>query len=170
MKANRSLSAPALAYGIAALLTAAGIALRALPPRVTVPAVSAPEPIALPAPTEFSEPARALLAYEEIVQKNVFDPGREPPQPRYVPPEAVAGEDPGIAPPVAPRGPRLFGLAVGPDGAVALIDADPSIPGAEVYRPGDLVRGLRLVEVTDSTAVLAGATGTIVLRLPVSPP
>ena len=55
----------------------------------------------------------------------------------------------------APRKPaepsaRLFGISRGPGGAVALIDADPDVPGAEVYRIGDTVRGGR---------VIYGATG-----------
>jgi hypothetical protein len=51
---------------------------------------------------------------------------------------------------------------------VALIDADPRIPGAEVYRVGDEVRGGRIAAVTDSTVVIARPSGPLTLRLPVT--
>src|SRR5256885_139760 len=61
---------------------------------------------------------------------------------------------------------KLYGITVGPQGAVALIDADPKIPGAEIYRVGDLVAGARLVAITDSTVTLAQPSGPLILRLP----
>jgi len=54
---------------------------------------------------------------------------------------------------------------VGAEGAVALIDADPNVPGAEIYRVGDLVAGARLVAITDSSVTLAQPSGPLVLRL-----
>src|SRR3989442_7825279 len=70
--------------------------------------------------------------------------------------------------PSAGAGPplKLYGITVGPQGAVALIDADPKIPGAEIYRVGDLVAGARLVAITDSTVTLAQPSGPLILRLP----
>src|SRR5438876_154479 len=67
----------------------------------------------------------------------------------------------------APRGPRLtlYGTTVGPQGAVALIDADPKVPGAEIYRLGDVVAGAALVAITDSTVTLAEPSGPLVLHL-----
>ena len=59
----------------------------------------------------------------------------------------------------------LYGLATGPTGAVALIDADPSIPGAEIYRLGDRVGSYRLESIADTLAVLTGSTGRLVLTL-----
>jgi hypothetical protein len=153
-----------------ALLLATGAALRLAPVRVPVADTPRPESPRLPEEPGPAEQAGALLAYEEIVRDNVFDRTRQPPAERYLPPElaaARAAEGPATR---IRRGPRLFGLAVGPDGSVALIDADPRIPGAEVYRPGDLVGGARLVTVTDSSAVLVGPAGTTVLRLPSSRP
>jgi len=69
--------------------------------------------------------------------------------------------------PTKPRGPtlRLYGITVGAQGAVALIDADPNIPGAEIYRLGDLVAGARVLAITDSTVTLAEPSGPLVLRL-----
>jgi hypothetical protein len=63
---------------------------------------------------------------------------------------------------------HLYGITKGPGGAVALIDADPRIPGAEVYRVGDEVRGGRIAAVTDSTVVIARPSGPLTLRLPVT--
>jgi len=72
------------------------------------------------------------------------------------------------AAPAAPRGPtlKLYGITLSPQGAVALIDADPKVPGAEIYHLGDLVAGARLVAITDSSVTLAKPSGPLVLRLP----
>jgi hypothetical protein len=50
-------------------------------------------------------------------------------------------------------------------GTAALIDANPSIPGAEIYQIGDVVDGKRIAAVSESTVVLEGASGRTVLRL-----
>ncbi len=153
-------------YVLAGVLALGGLALRIAPARPTVPAtptVQLAQPAAEPSP---SERAQALLAFQEIVQANVFSQNRTPPAERYVPPE-LAAATPAPARAAAPRL-RLFGVAVGPTGAVALIDADPAIPGAEVYREGDLVRGLRLIEIGETAVVLEGAEGRTVLTLPTS--
>lgn len=155
---------------VAAVLVAFGAGLRLAPVAVDLPAAPLPEVARLPADPGHAEQAEALLAYEEIVRNNVFDRERRPPASRYVPPELAEAQAASEPAPVVRRGPRLFGLAVGPDGAVALIDADPAIPGAEVYRPGDAVGRARLVSVTDSSAVLEGPAGRTVLRLPTSGP
>jgi hypothetical protein len=67
--------------------------------------------------------------------------------------------------PAAP-GIRLFGITKGPDGAVALIDADPKIKGAEIYRVGDRVAGSPISAISDSTVVIARPSGPFVLHLP----
>ena len=41
-----------------------------------------------------------------------------------------------------------------------------SVPGAEVYRVGDEVRGGRITTIGDSTVVLTRPSGPLVLRLP----
>ncbi|NIR44004.1 MAG: hypothetical protein GWN99_02275 [Gemmatimonadetes bacterium] len=155
-------------YLLAGVLALAGLGLRLVPAR---PAVPAADPIAIDRPATEpspSERAQALLTFQEIVQANVFSQDRAAPAQRYVPPELALPEPvPTAAPAAAPRL-RLFGVAVGPTGAVALIDADPAIPGAEVYRQGDLVRGLQLVEIRETTVVLMGEDGPTVLSLPSS--
>jgi len=65
----------------------------------------------------------------------------------------------------------LYGTTVTADDAFALIEADPQVAGAEIYRVGDLVQGARLVKITDSTVTLASRPGGVarVLRLPPAP-
>jgi len=114
-----------------------------------------------------STTARELLSFEAIPRSNLFAQDRSAPRTRYVPPgQEVEQLVVRAAPTPAP--PRLFGVASGPTGAVALIDADPSIPGAEIYRVGDVVRGGRLTEIADTMVVIEGAAGRTVLRLPAS--
>ena len=127
------------------------------PPDQPAPDVTLPEP-----PVDPSEHAGALLAYEEIARANVFTADRSPPASRYTP-----GGAPAAAARPASTTPslRLYGLAVGPDGAVALIDADPTIPGAEIYRVGDQVGLYRLLSIADTFVVLAGPAGERTLRL-----
>ena len=112
-----------------------------------------------------STKARELLSFEEIPRMNIFAQDRAAPNARYVPPGQEADRPAARVAPT-PSPPRLFGVASGPTGAVALIDADPSIPGAEIYRVGDRVRNARLIEIADTTVVLEGAAGRTVLRLP----
>src|SRR2546425_11795339 len=79
--------------------------------------------------------ATPSTSYEPIVAATIFSQTRTAPSVRFSP-AGRAGARP-AAP--APRGPRLtlYGTTVGPQGAVALIDADPKVPGAEIYRLGD---------------------------------
>jgi hypothetical protein len=112
-----------------------------------------------------SEDAAALLSYQEIAGANIFAADRSPPTTRYVPPELAPQQATAVTnQPVAPRL-RLYGVATGPTGAVALIDAEPSIPGAEIYRPGDSVRGLTLEEIAETYVVLSGPSGSVTLPL-----
>jgi hypothetical protein len=60
---------------------------------------------------------------------------------------------------------RLFGITKGPGGAVALIDADPRIKGAEIYRVGDRVAGSPISAISDSTVVITRSPRPLVLRL-----
>jgi hypothetical protein len=98
--------------------------------------------------------------YDAIVAANIFSPDRAPPAVRF----SLPGRE--TAPP-KPREPtlRLYGITVGAQGAVAIIDADPAIPGAEIYHLGDLVAGARVLAITDSTVTLAEPSGPLVLRL-----
>ena len=151
--------------GIASAVAVLALALFLLPagsvdPREPLAAANVPAIAQSP-----SEDAAALLSYQEIVGSNIFAANRSPPASRYVPPElarqqAISTNDQ----PAAPRL-RLYGVATGPTGAVALIDAEPSIPGAEIYRPGDLVRGLTLEEIAETYVVLSGPSGSVTLPL-----
>lgn len=108
--------------------------------------------------------------YWEIVERDVFSQGRQNPDPDAPPWAPPSRQDPAPVAPSpgpAPAAPRylLTGIVHGADGITALIDADPSVPGPELYRPGDRVGPYRLAEATDSTVVLTGPAGTQVLRL-----
>src|SRR2546422_5347920 len=104
-------------------------------------AAAAPLPLR-PAGQAATAPAGARPAprYEAIVAANIFSQARTAPLVRFAPAgRAVRGTASAAARPPL----KLYGITVGPQGAVALIDADPKIPGAEIYRVGDLVAGSR---------------------------
>ncbi len=69
----------------------------------------------------------------------------------------------------APHGPRLYGVTLRANGAVALIDADPAVPGAEIYRVGDPIAGGRLVEIGAVSVVIERRSGRQVIRLETEP-
>jgi len=149
-------------WASAATLGGLAALLWVVPPWIGAPA-QPPADIVLPAPPDDpSTHAVALLSYEEIARANVFAPERTPPRTRYTPPGARSQSAPmaGDATTL-----RLYGLAAGSGGAVALIDADPRIPGAEIYRVGDRVGPYRLESIADTFVVLAGPAGGRTLRL-----
>lgn len=152
---------------VSAAVVAVGVGLRVVPIHLEVESIPSPPGVdATPAPSA-REQAEALLSYQQIVQANVFSRNRTPPATRYVPPEMVVERTSVQAESrPAPPGPRLFGVAVGPMGSVALIDADPTIPGAEVYRPGDAVGDAVLAAIEETAVVLEGPGGRTRLRLP----
>jgi len=144
----------------AAALLAAGLGLRLAP--TPLPRAAA-APLAVPAeaqPEAAPTSTPPVPRYDAIVAANILSQDRTAPAMRFLPPGRAAA-------PTKPRGPtlRLYGITVGPQGAVAIIDADPNIPGAEIYRLGDLVAGARLIAITDSTVTLAESSGPLVLRL-----
>jgi len=147
-------------YAAAAAFLVAGLGLRLAP--MSVPRTDIAPP-ALPAATRLDvAPTSTSPAprYDVIVAANIFSQDRTAPAVRFSPPGRAAA-------PTKPSGPtlKLYGITVGPQGAVALIDADPKIPGAEIYRVGDLVAGAALVAITDSTVTLAEPSGPLVLHL-----
>lgn len=151
-------------YATAAALVVAGWWLRLA--RSPLPGAGA-IPLALPpAPVPGAAYAGAVPpgGYEAIVADNIFAQTRTPPPVRFTPAGLASAR---AAVPAAPHGPRLklYGTTVGQQGAVALIDADPKIPGAEIYRVGDSVAGALLVAITDSTVTLAEPSGPLVLHL-----
>ena len=155
-------------YTIAIALAVVGLALRVIPSPVA--GGSAP-PIAVAGLTPGAtsvDPSADPTAFQAIVTANIFSQERQPPAERYVPPELQEQAPPPPAQPTSGFRMRLFGVVVGPAGTVALIDADPRIPGAEVYQVGDAVGDARLISVSDSAVVLDGPTGRRVLTLPSS--
>ena len=146
----------------ALLLLALG--LRLTPPGVRLPALEQTQPAY--AAAETLAPGRDAVeadGYANVIEGNIFSPSRQAPATRQAP---SVDEPPLVRP---PRRLRLSGIVRGPDGIVALIDADPAIPGAELYRLGDQVGPYRVEEATDSVVVLRGASGTQVLRLDSGP-
>lgn len=140
-----------------------GLLIAVAPVRLRVPSTEPLPPLSVVPGAAPSSLEESPDAYQEIVAGNILSPSRRAPQPRLLPrPGAGAVQAPTGR---HPRPLRLSGIVRAPDGIVALIDADPTIPGAELYRLGDRVGPYRLVEATDSVIVLRGASGTQVLRL-----
>lgn len=151
-------------YTVFAVLLLVGLALRIVPApaEALTPAARSAPPGATPQGTAGQRPGEESA----IVKGNVFSPSRSAPRVRYIPPDLVPRAEvrPGKAGP-APTRLRLFGTVVGPSGTAALIDADPAVRGAEIYQVGDTVDGRHIVAVSESTVVLEGAAGRLVLRL-----
>jgi hypothetical protein len=105
--------------------------------------------------------------YARIAAANVFSQARTPPTVRFVPEGRPAPTPAGDAKP-KPQQPvfRLFGITVAAKGAIALIEANPKIRGAELYRVGDTLGGSPITAITDSTVVIRRASGPLILRLP----
>ena len=154
-------------YLIAALCTAAGIALRFVPvtsAEVADVAPLAPAATAVPRAAPPDDPGR----YAAIAASNAFSADRKAPKVRWVP-EGLRKDTVKVAKtPKKPPEPtaRLFGISRGPGGTVALIDADPDVPGAEVYRVGDVLRAGRISNISETTVTLSRSSGPLVLHLP----
>jgi hypothetical protein len=151
-------------YTVCAVLLLVGLALRIVPApaEAIAPGARPAPPSAMQQGTSRSSPG----AGSAIVGGNLFSPSRSAPRVRYNPPDLVPRVEvrPGRAGPARTRL-RLFGTVVGPSGTAALIDADPAVRGAEIYQVGESIDGRRIVAVSESTVVLEGAAGRLVLRL-----
>jgi hypothetical protein len=124
------------------------------------------------APQNANDAARIILPgeFQAVVVANIFSPDRAPPRTRYRPRGTGQAEAP--SPPSvrnAPRRLRLFGVTLHANGAVALIDADPAVPGAEIYRVGDSIAGGRLVEIGAASVVIERRSGRQTIRLETEP-
>jgi hypothetical protein len=108
-------------------------------------------------------------AFQAVVISNIFSPDRAPPRTRYRPHGAEQAEAPSSAPGRKPPRLRLFGVTLRTNGAVALIDADPAVPGAEIYRVGDPIAGGRLVEIGAASVVIERSSGRQTIRLETEP-
>jgi hypothetical protein len=155
---------PRALYAAAAVLFLAGVALRVGPAALPAADPARDAPVAskplLPRVTDAS-----VSLYDPIAAGNVFTRTRKAPLVRFVP-EGRETPEPAAAP-VKRRQPvfRLYGITVGADGAVALIDADPKIRGAELYRLGDRIGGSPITAITDSSVVISRKGGPLILRL-----
>lgn len=151
-------------YGVSAFLLLLGIALRIIPSRAeaVAPGARTVAPPSQPQATARQRPGDKSA----IVEGNAFSPSRSAPRVRYIPPDLAPRPEvkAGRAAP-APSRLRLFGTVVGPSGTAVLIDANPAIRGAEIYQIGDTVDGRSIVAVSESTVVLEGPAGRLVLRL-----
>jgi hypothetical protein len=151
-----------LLYAVAGFFLLAGLVLRVLPApglpsRAQTPASrSRLEGKSRPTP-------RPVQDDTTIINGNIFSASRSAPRMRYTPPDLAPS--PELARPVARAASPGLHLLGTVSGTAALMDADPKIPGAEIYQIGDVIRGKRLVAVLDSTAVLEGPTGRTVLKL-----
>lgn len=136
-----------LLYVLAALLAAGGLAAPLLLERWWLsaskpPAADEGAPGALPRPA--ASPATQSLA-DEVVATNLFSPRRNTPLARYGS-DTVTAAPPSPPPKPAPPAIRLFGIGTTGEGATALLDADPRVPGAEIYHAGDPIPGGGRVE------------------------
>jgi type II secretion system (T2SS) protein C len=155
---------PRALYGVAAALALAGLGLHLAPPRLPggEPALELPQAAQL-------SPSQGMLSdersYAPIAAANVFSQTRTPPKVRFVP-EGRHSQD-STAPAPRPRQQvfRLYGITVTAKGATALIDANPKIPGAELYRLGDQIGGVPITAITESTVVIKRSGGPLILRL-----
>jgi hypothetical protein len=154
-------TAPAL-YGGGVALVVLGVSLR-LAPSSPPQASGAELPLAVlraAAPTGRT----SAPSYDGIVTGNMFSKQRAPSAVRFVPAGSrrlPGGEGAAHGTPLT-----LYGITMGPQGAVALIHADPKSAGAELYHLGDRVAGGRLIAITESTVTLARPSGSLVLHLP----
>ena len=165
MITREDLLTPRTLYGMAGVFVVLGLGFRVAPARV--PAAQPAKD--LPAAAHPSDPASPVgdeRSYALVAAGNVFSQTRTPPKVRFVP---EGRSEPAPAPTTRqkPRAPalRLYGITAG---TIALIDADPKIRGAELYRVGDRVGSGRITSITDSTVVISRAGGSLILRLPSS--
>jgi hypothetical protein len=158
------MSARSVLFGAAAVFGLAGLALRLSPPTMTAPPLVGVEP---PRRAPPSVRTADTTSYGAVVSANIFSPTRAAPATRFSPDTSNDSTPaPRPSPPRAGlRAMRLYGVAQGGRGAIALIDADPKVRGAEVYRVGDTVRGSPIASITDSTVIVARPSGPLILRL-----
>jgi hypothetical protein len=163
MKVTGARVATTTLYGTAIALVLFGLWMRIAPP------VLRATPVAqqiLPAIDERVAAAEAVPSeqiWAPVVAGNIFSLSRQAPARMSPAPQATA--DASARP--RPHSPALtlYGTTVGPDGAIALIRGEAVSPGVEVYHLGDVVAGMRIVEITDSTVTFVKPSGPMVLHL-----
>jgi hypothetical protein len=148
--------------GLAVVIAAACVVLLLSWRRTPEATATVPLPPEPPGLAEDPQP-ETPFAYDAIVEKNPFEPARQPPARPWgltlaaattaeSSADVVEAESP---PPVAYR---LYGTVVrdGRRGSFALIEADPEIPGPERYEIGDRVGQHRLRRIEATSALLSG--------------
>lgn len=160
-----------LVLSASGLVVAGGVALRLIPPLApSVPPGAPGVAAAVPAVELSGRPEDG--AYDSIIEHSIFSPDRAAPAERFVPTSpGSAARGPASANPrsrAVRAGPRfrLVGVASGPLGKVAIIDVDPAVPGAEVFRVGDRIGTARVLEIRENAVVLVTPEGRIILSLP----
>ena len=161
---------PRALYGIAGALALAGVGLHLAPARLP----GGKPALELPQATQVS-PSQGMLSdehsYAPIAAANVFSQTRTPPKVRFVPEGRHSPDSTAAAPKPRQRVFQLYGITVTAKGATALIDANPKIPGAELYRLGDRIGGAPITDITESTVVIGRPGKPLILRLrPVARP
>jgi hypothetical protein len=152
---------PHALYGAGVVLVVLGSWLRLVRP--SPPRASGAElPVAVLHPME-PVGRTAVPSYDGVVTGNIFSKQRTPSAMRFTPAGSRRVPSAGDAGRGAPI--TLYGITLGPRGAVALIHADPKSAGADLYHLGDLVAGGRLVAMTESTVTVARPSGSLVLHL-----
>lgn len=153
--------------GVTVVGVAAALAWLVAPARAVVPPGDPAETIIIESDVDDHERAATILEYDEITRSNLFARNRTPPAKRYSP-WGETDPVPNQLTPAQPPRYRLYGVASGPSGAVALIDADRTIPGAEIYRLGDRVGRYILDRLERTVAILRSDTDSLVLTLEVT--
>ena len=163
-----------LLYSAAAAMLLVGLSARIAAGRLwTLNLEASPDaPAVAPVmPTTAADPNAAGLA-EIVVSTNPFSPRRTSPGVRFA--------DSNPAPPTIAAPPlrhivHLFGIGTTGGRATALLDADPRVPGAEIYQVGDaLPGGGRIVQIEGDHVVIDTPEGRLRLRMltvaPLPPP
>ena len=110
-------------------------------------------------------------AADAVIAGNIFSASRKAPARRFNPAAPEPVEPP---PPVdnaevvtseEERVPQLFGIAIGPAGATALLRLEAGNPEAQIYREGERGGRYRVVKINERSVILEGPSGRIELRL-----
>ena len=147
-------------HGAAAVLLLSGLWLRFTRPRL--PDLAVPR-LPLESVASIATPAAPRdTDYQAVVSSNIFSKLRTPPAARFATPGQRRPATPVVS---RESGPTLYGITLGPRGAVALIHAGAKAQSTELYRLGDSVAGAPIVAISESTVTLARPSGPLVLRL-----
>lgn len=158
-------------YAAAVVLLVVGLSAR-----VWAAWLLTPDAVSRQDTSSFSTAAEPLVSLQPgkeglaaiVVSTNLFSSRRSAAGARFAD-SAPAPRRVALAPP--PRSIRLFGIGTSGGQGTALLDADPQVPGAEIYRAGDaLPGGGRVVRIAPDHVVIDTPEGRQHLRLPSTQP